>query len=277
MIPFNFVYCRPATLAEAFDAFVQLQSEGKNPVYYSGGSETITMCRAGAIRPGAVIDIKGIPDCMPLSRDGDGLSIGAACTLNQIKESTLFPLLSLICGRIADHTNQCRISFGGNLCGSIHYRETSLALLLSDADITLFGGAGLCTVPFQSVFGGKMELSSGALIVQAHIPAQALHAPHYHVKRTANEKIDYPLVSMAAMGLEGELRVAFSGLCAHPFRSPQMEAALNNRAISISARVDSAAEQLPAPPQGDAEGSGAYRIFVLKHMLRTLLEELQDG
>ena len=43
---------------------------------------------------------------MALSADGGGAHFGAACTLNQIKESKLFPLLSLACGRIADHTNQ---------------------------------------------------------------------------------------------------------------------------------------------------------------------------
>lgn len=277
MIPFNFVYCRPSTLEEAFDAFAQLQAEGKNPAYYAGGSETITMCRAGVIAPGAVIDIKGIPDCMRLSQDSEGVSIGAACTLNQIKESKLFPLLALICGRIADHTNQCRITLGGNLCGSILYRETSLALLLADASVTVLGVDGLRTVPFQSVFQGRMQLSAGELIVQAHIPAQLLQAQHFHVKRTANEKIDYPLVSMAAIRQSGHLRIAFSGLCSYPFRSTRMEAVLNDCALPPSVRVEKAARQLPEPAHSDVEGSGEYRVFVLKNMLHALLEELQNG
>lgn len=277
MIPFNFIYCRPDTIGEAYEAFFRLWAEGKNPAYYSGGSETITMCRAGNIQPGAVIDLKSIPECSLVFADQDGLSIGSACTLNQIKESNLFPLLSLACGRIADHTNQCRITLGGNLCGTIIYRETSLALLLSDASLTLLGGEGLRTVPFEHVFQGRMQLSPGELVVRAHIPGWALTAPHYHVKRTANEKIDYPLVSMAAIWKDGRLRAAFSGVCAYPFRSAEMEDILNDRARSPSARAEQAAGRLPEPARSDVGGSGAYRKFVLTNMLRALLEESKDG
>lgn len=276
MIPFDFVYCRPGTLAEAYEAFGQLQIEGKNPVYYAGGSEIITMCRAGSIQPGAVIDIKGIPECMLLSTDQDGIHIGSACTLNQIKESKLFPLLGLTCGRIADHTNQCRITLGGNLCGTIIYRETSLPLLLSDATITFYGSRGLRTTGFQDVFQGRMQLNPGELIVQIQVPEWALKAQYFHVKRAANEKIDYPLVSMAAIWQNGSIRAAFSGICSHPFRSPQMEAVLNNHSLSCADRVEKAISLLPEPAHNDAEGSNEYRIFVLKNTLHAFLKEFTN-
>lgn len=277
MIPIDFVYCRPSTLQEAYSAFMQLQAEGKSPVYYSGGSEIITMSRAGSIKPGAVIDIKRIPECMGLSADKESLNIGAGCTLNQIKESKHFKLLSLACGRIADHTNQCKITLGGNLCGTIIYRETSLPLLLSDATITLFTGEKLRTVPFQSVFQGRMQLSQGEFIVQLDVPGWALGAPHFHVKRTRNEKIDYPLVSMSALLKDGFLRIAFSGVCSYPFRNTQMEAVLNNHSLSCDHRVDQAAALLPESAYSDVEGSGEYRMFVFKNMVKALLEEVENG
>ena len=277
MIPFDFVYCRPNTLEEAYKAFCQLKNQGKKTVYYAGGSEIITMCRAGSIQPGAIIDIKRIPECMLLSTDHEGLHIGSACTLNQIKESKLFPLLTLTCGRIADHTNQCRITLGGNLCGTIIYRETSLPLLLSDSAITLFGGQGLRTVSFQSVFQGRMQLSPEEFIVQLHVPSWALQAPCFHVKRTANEKIDYPLVSMAAILQDNYLRVAFSGVCSYPFRSTQMETVLNDCSLSCANRADKAAMLLPAPVCHDVEGSGEYRRFVFRNMVQAFLEDAASG
>lgn len=277
MIPFDFIYCRPNSLEEAAESYAQLVSAGKNPVYYAGGSETITLCRAGAIRPGAVIDIKNIPDCMPLSADDRALHIGAVCTLNQIKESKLFNLLRLSCGRIADHTNQCRITLGGNLCGTIIYRETSLPLLLSDADITLFGPEGERTLSFRSVFDGRMRLKPGELIVQVHVPLWALQARHVHVKHTRNEKIDYPLVSLAALWKGDFLRTAFSGVCAYPFRSEQIESVLNDRAASCSARAEKAAALLPEAAYSDVEGSGTYRVFVFKNTVQALLEDWENG
>lgn len=274
MIPFNFIYCRPDTIEEAHRAFIELSTQGRKPLYYGGGSEIITMSRMESIRPGAVIDIKRVAPCMLLAAHEGGLDIGSGCTLNQIKESGLFPLLSLACGRIADHTNQCRITLGGNLCGTIIYRETSLPLLLCDADVTIMGGQGLRRVPFSSVFDGRMRLMPGELVVGLHVPKWALCAPHFHVKRTTNEKIDYPLVSMAAIRAKGGLRVAFSGVCSYPFRSLDIEGVLGDLSLSKSERVEKAAGLLPEPPCNDVEGDVPYRLFVFKNTLAALLEEL---
>lgn len=277
MIAHDFIYCRPDTLQEAADAFSQLQSQGKTALYYGGGSEIITMCRAGSIRPDAVIDIKRIPECTELSMEEQGLRIGSACTLSQIGASKLFPLLGLACGRIADHTNQCRITLGGNLCGTILYRETSLPLLLADAEITLFGPAGERNLPFRSVFDGRMRLWPGELIVRLRLPVWVLSARHFHIKKTANEKIDYPLVSVAALCKDNRLRLGFSGICSYPFRSESIEELINDQTKSIEDRVGLAADLLPEPPYRDREGSGEYRLFVWKNTLRELMEEWENG
>ena len=58
--------------------------------------------------------------------------------------------------------------------------------------MTLCGPEGQRTVPLKSIFTGRMRLSPGELIVQAHVPAWALNARHFHIKKTTNEKIDYP-------------------------------------------------------------------------------------
>ncbi len=277
MIPFPFVYYRPDSRTEAAELFSTLQSQGKSAVYYAGGSEIISMCRTGSIHPDAVIDLKRIPECGLLSVDQGKLHMGSTCTLNQISESKRFPLMRLTCGRIADHTNQCRITLGGNLCGTILYRETSLPLLLSDAEVTLYGPEGERTVPFASVFRGRMQQKPGELIVQVHVPVWALSAQYFHVKKTANEKIDYPLVSVAALWKDDKLRVACSGICSSPFRSQPMEDALNQRTNAPETRAKKAAELLPEPAYADAEASGEYRLFVFENTLRELLEGWEYG
>lgn len=273
MIPIDFIYVRPDSLGEAADVYSQMQTEGIIPVYYGGGSEIITMSRSGSISPGAVIDIKSIPECNAMELLPDKLIIGAANTLNMIKESKRFPLLGTACGRIADHTNQCRITLGGNLCGTIIYRETSLPLMLSDADVLLYGPAGARTCAFNTVFSRRMQLNSGEFVAQVHIPVWALGAHYIHVKRTAQEKIDYPLVNVTAIRKGDEIRAAFSGLCAFPFRSAEIERALNDRNLSVQARVDSVQAMLPEEAHTDVEGSGAYRLFVFKNIILNLLEE----
>lgn len=48
---------------EAVDIYTRLCSEGKQPLYYGGGTEIISMARTHNIYTDAVIDIKGIPEC----------------------------------------------------------------------------------------------------------------------------------------------------------------------------------------------------------------------
>ena len=277
MIPFDFSYYRPESLREAAEISQKLAEHKKTAVFYAGGSEIITMCRAGSIHPHGVIDIKKIPECTDLYLDEAGLTIGAACTLSRIKESGHFPLLGLACGRIADHTNQCRITLGGNLCGTIIYRETSLSLMLSDAQLDLFGPEGQRSVPFNTVFRGHMALKPQELVLRVRIPKWALHAEYAHIKKTTNEKIDYPLVNITALWRDGCLRAAFSGVCAYPFRSEAMEALLNDKGLSCQIRAEKAAALLPEPALTNVEGSGEYRAFVFKNTLQALLEDWENG
>lgn len=277
MIPFDYIYLRPDALEEAVLAHQEFVSAGKQPLYYAGGSEIITMSRAGAIRPDAVIDIKRIPELNALSMGEGGLTLGAALTLNQIKQSGLFPLMALASGRIADHTNQCRITLGGNLCGTIHYREASLPLMLSEAQVSLYGPDRARTVPFESVFQGRMRLNPGEIVVAVNVPAWALSARHAHIKKTAHEKIDYPLVNVTALWKGDALRVAFSGLAAEPLRSLEAEALLNDCGATVQSRAASAARLLSKFARGDAEGSAEYRLFVLRNTLEELMEALKNG
>ena len=272
MIPFNFSYLRPDALEEAAYAYQAFARAGKVALYYAGGSEIISMCRVGAIRPDAVIDVKGIPELSALSVDGGGLTLGGALTLNQIRESRLFPLMGLACGRIADHTNQCRITLGGNLCGTIIYRETSLPLLLSDAEVMAFGPEGARALPFRSVFDGRMRLAPGELLTQVRVPGWALSARHWHIKKTAQEKVDYPLVNVTALIADGALRCAFSGLSDAPLRSAGVEAILNDRSVPIGDRAARAVAALAECAVGSVEASKEFRLFVTRNTLLTLLE-----
>ncbi|MEL7610272.1 MAG: FAD binding domain-containing protein [Bacillota bacterium] len=276
MIPCNFVYCRPDTLDEAAQAYLHYSAKTGGAFYYAGGSEVITMSRTGSIAPAAVIDIKGIAECRMIEKNPDELVIGAANTLSHIDESRLFPLLGLACGRVADHTNQCRITLGGNLSGTIRYREASLPLLLADARATLYSRQGLRTVPFCEVFNGKMTYWPGEFLVCIHVPSRMLKLPHAHIKKTANEKIDYPLLSVAALIAEGKLRVAFSGLYQYPFRSIEVEDALNDAMMPPEDRVGKAVGLLPNIAS-DRQGGAPYRAFVLANTLKNILDAWENG
>ncbi len=273
MIPFDFDYYKPTTIEEAVRLYKELDNNDKDPLYYGGGTEIITMARMNTIYTQAVIDLKGIPECNTLEFQNDYLVIGAGVTLTRIAESKLFPLLGKAVGRIADHTTQGKITLGGNIAGTILYREAVLPLLLSDSKVLIAGENGQRTVPFAEVFQERLRLAKSEFLVRIIIDKRYTTAPFIHVKRTRSEKIDYPLVSVTALTYEDQIRIAFSGVCAFPFRSHEVESGLNNDELPYCDRINFALECLPAPFMNDISGSAKYREFILRQTLLNILEK----
>ncbi|MGF7145850.1 CO/xanthine dehydrogenase FAD-binding subunit [Anaerotaenia torta] len=276
MIANDFIYCKPENRREAVKAYKALSKEDKKVFYYNGGSEIITMARAGSNAPDAVIDLKGIEECNKLEIEEEYLTIGGAVSLNAIEESGLFPLLGTTGARIADHTNQCRITLGGNISGTIIYKETVLPLLLTDAKIILYGPHGFRRLQFKNAFDKRIKLRQGEFIYQIKIKTEMLSLPFTHVKKTAIEKIDYPLVTVCSITYENRLRFAFSGLCSFPFRSAEIEKVLNDTRLSLGEKLEKTHAFLPEPPITDYEGTGEYRLFVLDHIIKSILERHND-
>ncbi|MBM4236775.1 MAG: xanthine dehydrogenase, partial [Firmicutes bacterium] len=131
MIPFDFDYYLPQTAEEAVTLFTRLELDEKKPIYYAGGTEIITFCRQQTITPGALIDLKNIPETTVFEKVNDQLVIGANLSLSRIAEENHYPLLSVVVKKIADRTVRNRLTIGGNICGRLPYREALLPLLLT--------------------------------------------------------------------------------------------------------------------------------------------------
>jgi len=276
VIPFDFAYYRPDTIDEALDAYRQLHAEGKTPVYYGGGSELISMARVGSRSFGAVIDLKRIPECGRMEYQGRNLFLGSALTLSAITEADYFPLLSKAAGRIADHTMQCKITLGGNLAASIIYRETALPLLLAEATALCAGPEGLRECAFEALFQRRLQLREGEFLVGVSLNQSFFKLPYCHIKKTRNEKIDYPLLTAASLKKDGRLRIAFSGLADGPFRDGRLEEILNDARLSFAQRADGLVTALSGCIQSDLSGSAEYRKFVLRETVLNILETMEE-
>lgn len=275
MIPFDFEYYRPETISEAVTIYLELDKEGKAPVYYGGGTELISMARVGNLSYGAVIDIKNIPECTVMDFDKDDLHLGSALSLSAIAEANYFPLLSKTVGRIADHTMQDKITFGGNLASTILYREAVLPLLLTDAKLMVAGKSGLLEFEIGQVFKESLLLQRGDFVVQAAVKKEFIKAPYFHVKKTKNEKIDYPLLTAEGLKTAGMIRLAFSGLAAYPFRDTAIETILNDTNHNFAQRADQIVQSVSNRVLNDLCGSAEYRNYVLKNTIVNLLETMK--
>lgn len=267
MIPYNFEYYQPVNALEAVRLFQDLALQGKEPLYYSGGTEIITMGRIHLLQPRALIDIKTIPECTALAAHDQKLILGSALSLSRLHDSRAFPLLGEAAAGVADRTSRNKITLGGNICSHLMYREVVLPLLLTDSEVRIAGPAGWKQVSIHQVFNGQLRLEKGEFLVQSITDSSYIRMPYASVKKRKVSAIGYPLVTITAIQTNSMIRVAFSGVCAFPFRSPMMEDALNRREIPLKLRIDQALVHLPAPLLDDINGSAAYREWVLKNTL----------
>ncbi|MED4172803.1 xanthine dehydrogenase family protein subunit M [Halalkalibacterium halodurans] len=275
MISFEFEYYKPASVIEATTLFQSLDQAGKDPMYVSGATELITLGRVNQLKSGAIIDLKGISECFELKMDGTNIILGAAQSLTKIRDAGLFPFLNKAIVEIADHTARNKITLGGNLCANIIYRETALPLLLTSSQVVIASRTGLKTRPFIEMFQGRLILEKGEFLVQVIVPQSELDVPFVSVKKRRQWDVGYPLLTTAAVKRNGQIHVAFSGLCAFPFRDQTMEQWLNDHQLSTEQRIEKAIEQVPAPIVNDVHGSSEYRTFVLKNTLTDVLNELE--
>ncbi len=119
-------------------------------------------------------------------------------------------------------------------------------------------------------------MQKGEFIVRASVEKRFLNAPYIHVKKTKNEKIDYPPLTAAALKTDGRIRLAFSGLFSYPFRDAGAEAILNDPALDDAQKAFQIAETLSGRLLQDSNGSAEYRKFVLKNTVCNILETMRE-
>ncbi|WP_209125276.1 FAD binding domain-containing protein [Alkalihalobacillus sp. BA299] len=277
MISFDFEYYRPTTIKEAVQLHQSLDEQGKNPIYFSGGTEIITLGRVNKIQTGAVIDIKGIPECLVMRKDEQQLTLGVAQTLTKIRESQLFPFLSKVIVEIADHTARNKITLGGNLCANIIYRETVLPFLLTESQVVIAGPSGVKMRPLKEVFNQTLKLERGELLVQVITEQSEINSPSLSIKKRRQWDVGYPLITTAALKKNDSIKVGFSGLCSYPFRDQLIEQCLNDPSLSKEKKATEAIRLISTPILDDVHGSAAYRSFVLKNTLLDVMETLEEA
>ncbi len=273
MIATDFVFCVPETLNELTDACSDLGGEGF--LYYGGGSEIISMARVGSIAPKALIDLKRIREFTDIRAERGMYSLGAAATLKSIAVDNSFPLLSETVSRIADHTNQCKITLGGNVCGTIAYREAVLPLLLADANVVTFKNGKTRSRPVMQAFDKRLNRENDEAVLRFEMDLSFAHMPWVHAKRTRGDKIDYPVVTIAAIKTPDGARFALSGVTAYPFRDIALEQVFSDEKRSSSERADEIMNMLPEKPISDVLASADWRAYQTRNALIYAMDRLE--
>ncbi len=267
MIPYDVAYYRPDTLPEALEAFRQAAAEGLAPAWLGGGTEIVTMARDGKLRPGALIDLKGVPECAGIEELDGHLRFGACLTLNEAADQARFPLLAAAASGVADHTVRNSITLGGNIAGRLPYREAVLPFLLCDTVAEIAGAEGGREVPLAKLFEKRLRLAAGEALVALRVPVAAASLPHAYARRTKDSRVDYPLLTACFVRDGRTLRVAVSGLGDYPAKLPDRE----------MGRGAPATDTAGLAARADMRASAEYRVALFQRALEEAAARLEEA
>ncbi|TFH04926.1 MAG: xanthine dehydrogenase [Spirochaetales bacterium] len=277
MIPFDIAYLRAETVEEAVSIFAESLAAGKNPRYFAGGTELVTSARDATVTYDTVIDIKRIPETTVV--DTGTMEFGAAVRLSRIADLPELDIISRCAGGVADRTARNSITFGGNICGMLPYREAALPVLLLNGSFRIAGPEGVRDVPAMEAFEKRLHLAKGELLVSVVFPEPAPRKTCY-VRRTREPRVDYPLATVAMASVEGGIRCAIGGAFGYPVRNTAAEEVLSGYLTGRGTPEDLAEQAVGRIPDrlwDDLRGTGEYRRALLVQAMAQGLVALEAG
>ncbi len=114
-----FAYQRPASLADLTGG-LRGASVADETVFMGGGTDILVKMGQRLIAPSAVIGLKTVAELGGIRREGESVFVGAATTLQQVKDSALiaglFPALVRAAASVGSPQLRRMGTIGGNLC-----------------------------------------------------------------------------------------------------------------------------------------------------------------
>ena len=230
------------------------------------------MARDGKIRAGALVDLKGISEASGATEREGEIRFGANLRLTEVVESAPWSLLSLAAGGIADRTVRNSVTLGGNICGHLPYREAVLPFLLTDTVAEVAGPDGIREAPLRELFDKRIRLGEGEFLLALRVPSEVTEFPAAYRRRTKDSRMDYPLVTLAALKSPEGVRLSVAGAFSAPRRISEVEGALGE-----GATPQEAVAKIGVSCKSDFRGSGEYRRALLELSVAEVVEELHGG
>jgi carbon-monoxide dehydrogenase medium subunit len=273
MIPADFDYVAPTTLAEAVAA---LGAAGEDAKILAGGQSLIPVLRLRLAFPTTLVDLSRVAELRGVSENGSTLVIGAMTKHSDVIDDPLVqahaPLLAAATSTVADPAVRHRGTFGGALAHADPAGDLAAVALALDAELVAEGPGGRRTIAAKDFFVDYLEtsLSPDEILAAVRIPklAGTWGARYEKFNRVAQA---WAIVGVAAaVRMEGgaiaEARIGLTNMGSTPVRASAAEAALVGATdkAAVTAACASVADGLTPP--SDLGGQADYRA----HLARVL-------
>ncbi|MEA2862799.1 MAG: aerobic carbon-monoxide dehydrogenase medium subunit [Bradyrhizobium sp.] len=270
MIPGQFSYYRPATLADAVKLLSTLGDEAR-PL--AGGHSLVPMMKLRLATPEHLVDLHGIDGLKGIRRDGSKIVIGAMTTQHELLASAeiakSIPILHETALLIADPQVRYRGTIGGNVANGDPGNDMPALMMTLDASYRLEGTSGGRDVAASEFYQGAYftALEPGEILTSVSIPVPA--AGHGYAYDKLKRKVgDYATAAAAVVltmlgGRVASCAIGLTNLSETPLLAADAAKAVIGTSLDAATLKKAAAAAVAImSPAADARGPVEYRKHV---------------
>jgi carbon-monoxide dehydrogenase medium subunit len=276
----SFDHFTPATLTEALSI---LSERNGNAAIIAGGTDLLLRMKNRCVKPGAVLNIKRIPELTSHSFDPTkGLRIGALTTLRDLTRSPLirdrYPVLAQAAGLMASEQIRSLATVGGNLCNAAPSADLAPPLIALEAVACLVSLSGERQIPLADFFlgPGKSALQRGELLKEIIVPSP--QGKTKYLKHSPRAFMDIAIVGVAIRihkkeNLCQEARIVLGAVAPTPLQVRRAEETLRGQSLTeeqIAQAAQISAEE--CSPISDVRGAAWYRKRMIEVLVRRGIE-----
>ncbi|TMR10552.1 xanthine dehydrogenase family protein subunit M [Nonomuraea turkmeniaca] len=272
MIPAQFEYVRPGSLAEASQAL----ASDEDAKVLAGGQSLLPLLRLRLAYPSTLVDVGRLDELKGVHDRGDHVFIGAMATHDEVMRSDVVnagcPLVALAAAHVADPAIRHRGTFGGSLAHADPAGDMPAVVLALDGVFVARSARGEREIPAADFFVDYLEssLGPGEILAGVKIPklgeGWGFHYEKFH--RTAQA---WAIVGVAAAvkrsnGAIAEARIGLTNMGPTPVRARATESALQG--MELGDQIRQACEEAAADtsPPSDLHAQPDFR----RHLARVL-------
>jgi len=273
------------------DAYTLMERLGQGARYIAGGTDMIVRIRQGAIRPHALISLRGIRELDGISLN-NGLCLGGMTIFRDIERHPVisyeYPVLAQAVSVLANPQVRNVATLGGNLCNSAPSADCAPPLLVLEASLFLEGPGGIRSVPVEEFFTGPGQncLGSTEILKEVRIPEKAPHTGMAFLK-IGRLSQDMAIVNAAALLVMDKkicvkCRLSVGAVAPVPLRLKGVEKLVEGQEISpdLLERIGRLVKKEVAPIT-DVRSTENYRRTVsgvlIKRAISAALENAECG
>ncbi len=246
----------------------------------AGGTDLLTQIRSRLVRPGVVLDIKGIEAFRQLEANSERLTVGAAVSFNELLEAGErlgdWAALLQAAGQVASYPIRNRATVGGNMANASPCADSVPPLNVLGAEVVLLGPGGERRLPVGEFIVGNRETrrEPDEVLARLEVPRPGDGAWSGFLKRKRVRGHDLALASAALLwdGAGGRLRLSV-GSCT-PIPTHIVLDDMCGGAPDVDAAVARAMEVIN--PIDDVRASITYRREMVAVMVRRLFARRAD-